>query len=283
MPSFIKKNPLKTMLLALCVGFLTIAFEPSLAGELLTIGGTGTAIGTMKLMVAEFEKAYPHIKIKLSPSVGSSGAIKAVSQGALDIGLNSRPLTPEENKLGISVLDYASTPFVFIANKSVPVSSLTSDELIKIYQGEVVAWPGGERIRIVLRPASDADTLFARTISPGMDSAVSSALARVGMIMALTNQECHDIIVHTPGSIGFSSLTQVVTEKHPVKILSLNGVMPDRRSMADRTYSLSKTLSLVVKPPVAPNVQRFIDYIFSARGKQILERSGNTAVGHEKE
>ncbi len=268
------------MLLASCITLLTVPVL-SFAGEVLKIGGTGTSIGTMKLMAAEFQKAYPDMTVRILPSVGSSGAIKAVSQGALDIGLNSRPLNNEEQKLGLSVLEYAETPFVFIANKSVGVSSITSNELVKIYNGEMQTWPNGERIRLVLRPATDADTLFAKAISPQMNSAIGAAMSRDGMLMALTNQECHDIIAHTPGSIGFSSLTQVMTERHPVKILAVNGEAPGRQAIINRSYPFAKMLSFVVKPEMSVSVNRFVDFVRSPAGRRILEQTGNVAFAHD--
>ncbi len=279
MPSF-RKYPFKIILLVFCINLLNFPVL-SFAGDVVTIGGTGAAIGTMKLIATEFQKASPDLTVRILPSVGSTGAIRAVAQGALDIGLTSRPLNKEEQKLGLSVLEYAKTPFIFITNKSAGVSSFTSDEIVKIYNGETQTWPNGGRIRLVLRPATDSDTLFASSISPAMSSAISAAMARDGMIMALTNQECHDIIVHTPGSIGFSSLTQVITEQHPVKILALNGVAPGHQSLVNRSYPLTKTLSLIVKPEMPSNVRRFVDFIHSPIGRQILEQSGNVAVAHD--
>jgi len=213
--------------------------------------------------------------MKLMPNVGSGGAIKAVAEGALDIGLNGRPLNAEELKLGLLVTDYARTPFVFAVNRTVKTKNITSAELVRIYTGEMPAWPEGGQVRVVLRPASDADTLLARTISPVMNAAVDAALAREGMLMAPTNQECHDMLEHMPGSIGFSSLTQILTEKHPLKALRYNGVEPSVSNIANGRYPLVKSLSLVTTPDLSPATRRFIEFVRSAEGRRILERTGN--------
>lgn len=57
-----------------------------LAGEEIKIGGAGSALGSMKMLGAAFEKKHPGVKVVVLPSLGSIGGIKAVSKGALDNG-----------------------------------------------------------------------------------------------------------------------------------------------------------------------------------------------------
>jgi ABC-type phosphate transport system substrate-binding protein len=42
------------------------------------------------------------IRIAVPPSIGSSGAIRAVADGAIDVGLVTRPLTEAEKRLGLT-------------------------------------------------------------------------------------------------------------------------------------------------------------------------------------
>jgi phosphate transport system substrate-binding protein len=271
-------SPLRTSAKTLFALLLLVAAllpTPLLAQETIRIGGTGTGLGTITLLAAAFQKKHPEIKIRIMPSIGSSGAIKATAQGALDIGLNGRPLTNEESGLGLVVTEYAETPFVFAVRKDVPVRSLTSAELAQIYAGTMTSWPNGEWVRVVLRPASDADTIIARGLSPEMNAAVANALVREGMLMAATNQESNEMIDKTSGSIGFSTLTQIMTEKHPVKALAINGVEPGIKGGPNRKYPFMKTLSLLAKPTAPPTVLRFIEFVRSPEGAQILHKTGN--------
>jgi phosphate transport system substrate-binding protein len=251
---------------------------PLLAQETIRIGGTGTGLGTVTLLASAFQRKYPDLKIRIMPSIGSSGAIKATAQGALDIGLNGRPLNAQEAALGLVVTDYARTPFVFVVRKDVPVHGLTSKELVRVYAGEMQEWPNGEWVRVVLRPASDADTIIARGISPEMSAALDSALSREGMLMAATNQESNALIDKTAGSIGFSTLAQIMTEKHPVKALAIDGVGPKMNSRANKHYPFMKTLSLLTKPNPPRAVQRFVDFVRSPEGAAILQKTGNIPV-----
>jgi phosphate transport system substrate-binding protein len=98
------------------------------------------------------------------------------------------------------------------------------------------------------------------------------------MLMAATNQECDEILARTPGSVGPSSLTQIVTEDKPLTPLTWNGVAPTVPNLASGTYPLAKTLFLVVRASPPPAVRRFVAFLGSPEARTILEATGNLAV-----
>lgn len=69
----------------------------------------GCALGTTKLLAAAFEKSHPGVRISVLPSLGTSGSIKAVNQGAIDIGIGGRPMKEDERRLGLHILEYLTT------------------------------------------------------------------------------------------------------------------------------------------------------------------------------
>lgn len=257
----------------------SIIFSPQVsAAETLKIGGTGTALGSMKLLAAAFEKAHPDITVTVLPSLGSTGGISAVAKGALDIGVISRTFKDEELSLGLQKIEYARTPLVPVTSAGMSISGLSSGEVEKIFRGEMQEWPDGARIRLVLRPASESDTLSIKNISPEMNEAVDAALKRQGMLIALTDQDSADMIEKIPGSFGFSTLTQIISEKRRMKVLAYNGVLPGIRSLSDGSYHFFKALHLVVRKGPPALVRKFIDFVRSDEGRKILEESGNVVV-----
>ncbi len=253
--------------------------SPSSSGEVLRIGGTGGAVGTMKRLASAYSKSHPDIRIELMPSIGSSGAVKAVSKGALDIGLIARPLKESEGRLNLQARKYAASPFVFATSTTCPRTDITTEELIMVYGGEMRQWPCGSRVRLVLRPAGDSDMVIIRGISPALSEAVDKALTRPGMLVALTDQDAADILVRGPERFGTSTLALIVTEARPLRILSFNGVVPTLQTLADGSYPLSKTFSLVTNLPPSRHGASFIDFVFSPAGRKILEDSGNLPAG----
>jgi phosphate transport system substrate-binding protein len=247
-------------------------------GDLLRISGTGTALGTMQQLAIAFERAHPGYAVKLMPNVGSSGAIRAVADGALEIGISGRELEPAEKTRGLVTMTYARTPFVLAVGPRVSATSITAAELARIYRGETITWPDGERIRLVMRPRYDADTVTIRSISPELDAAMELALRREGLVVATTNQDCDETLARTPGSIGPSSLTQLLSEQNGLRALHWNGTAPTLENLASGAYPLAKPLLLVVRATPDRAVRRFVAFLATAEARRILEQTGNLPV-----
>ena len=264
-----------TVFFIVSLSFISV-FLLSLAAaeEGLKIGGTGGILGVMKELGRAYEKTAPGVGVKVLPSLGSRGGVDAVSRGAIDIGLSVRPMKETLRKLDLSGLEFATSPFVLTTGKGNAVSGLTTEELLKIYWGETLTWPDGQRLRVVLRPASDSDTILIKTLSAQMSQAVDSALSRPGMLSALTDRDSLDAAEETPGALALSTLTQILTERRSVKILALNGVKPSLQTLADRTYPLYKSFFIMTRRDPGEQIQRFLSFIQSPRGRKILEASG---------
>ncbi len=249
------------------------------AGGVIKIGGVGSALGTMKILAAEFAKSYPGTKVVVLPSIGSKGALKAVPDGAIDIGLLGMPVGRDDAPAGITVIEYARTPFIFVTGKEVGMKGLTAGEVAKILRGEMPRWPTGERIRLILRRPDDADNIILKGLSPGIRKGLDALLAQPGHVFGTTDQDNLDLIEKTPGSLGYTTLTQVISDKRRVTVLSLNKVYPSVKTLADGSYPVSKPLSMITKQSPSGNVLRFVNFVMSEKGARILKDNGNMVIG----
>jgi phosphate transport system substrate-binding protein len=263
------------MMIFVAIFLCVVAAADAPAGEDLKVGGVGSPLGVMKLVGRSFEKAHPGIKIRVLPSLGSAGAMKALSRNAIDVGIVSRELTDDERKLGLASVPFARSPFVFVTHRNVPVSNISLNEIIKIYEGKTMVWPDGKRLRIVLRPSSDTDTLIARRISSGLAEALASAAARPGILTALTDQDLVDTVEATPGAFGFSTLTLASAEKRRLNVLSYNNVKPTVKNLSDGSYTLWKPFYAVVQKDGPPLAHAFFKFMLSREAKRIMEDNGN--------
>jgi len=259
------------LLLAAGVQFPALAA----AETVIKIGGSGGALGSMKRLAEAFTRSHPGVRIQVLSSLGSSGGIKALMAGALDLAVSGRPLKDDEKANGVTEIQYAITPFVFVVHNKVAKSAVTTHELEQIYGGQMPDWPDGSRIRLVIRPEGDSDTKLLRSISPAMDQAVKSAIGKAGMNFAVTDQDSIDMVAKVPGSLGAATLSQIMTERPPVKILAYNGVNPDVKAMAKGHYPLFKPLYLITVRQAAAVAREFAAFIGSPAGKRILAHSGN--------
>lgn len=261
---------------------LVMLIPPAAAGAgddgKIRIGGSGGALGAMKTIAAAFKKTNPRADVVVLPSLGTSGGIKAVIAGSLDIGLSSRPLKDTERAQGAVAVEYGRTPFVFVAAPKVVVSNITLRELIDIYAGKTGAWLDGKPLRLVLRPEGDSDTKMLRRMSPAMDAAVTAAHARAGMIFAVTAQESMNAVEKVPGALGVATLDQIISEKRAVKLLSFEGVTPSPGAIAGGKYPYFKPAYMITGPKPSRPAREFIAFVRSRAGQEILARSGYLVV-----
>ena len=245
------------------------------AADEIKIGGTGAGLGTMRLLADAFARQVPEVNVSVPPSLGSSGGIRAVVGGALDIAVSSRPLKEDERKLGATEIEYGRTPFVFAVASKSKVTAITNGQLADIYAGRLVNWPDGTRIRLVLRPAGESDTAQVKSMSPDIGRALSEAEKRPGVPFAVSDQNAADDIEKIPGAFGATTLALIASEKRALRALTLDGVEPTPKNAASGAYPHFKTLFLVTGAKRSAPVQRFIAFVQSPAGREILARSGH--------
>lgn len=266
----------------LAVALFLVSFAPARShSETIKIAGTGGAMGTVKMLAETFQRSRPDIQIQVIGGLGSSGAKKALLQGAIDIAVTSKAGSAPEIVPGAAAVEYGRSPFVFITSKANPVSGVTSRQILDIYAGRLLTWPNGNRLRLVLRPATDSDTDMLRTMSPEMVEAVESALAREGLPVALTAQDGADAIESIPGALGTSTLALILSETRSLKALALDRATPDPRSIADGTYPYFKSFHFVTTPKFSGAGGKFISFALSPEGAKVLSRSGHWVVGRK--
>lgn len=244
------------------------------AVETIRINGSGSGLDMMKPLIAAYLTSHPEVLINMEKPLGSSGAIKALLAGALDLTVASRDLKPEESAKGARLKKYGKTPLAIVTENRVPKKDITTKELMDIYAGRTVTWQDGRQIRLVLRPREDADTLILRRLSPGMDLAVTASHNRPGMIVAITDPESYTTILKTPGSLGTSALNSIIGEKLPLTVLTLNGVKPSLNTVANGAYPLVKEINFVITAKTTVAAMKLIDFIFSPQGRVIARKAG---------
>ncbi|WP_206454141.1 substrate-binding domain-containing protein [Aurantimonas marina] len=266
------------------VSLSTIIAATTLAGialaqaETVRIGGTGGALGGMRLLGASFMKEHPATQIEVLPSLGSSGGIKALLAGAVDIAVSSRALKDEERTAGATSRLYARTPLAVVTSPDAPIAEITPGELAAIYAGETTRWPDGTIIRLVLRPASETDIQLLRQLSPGMERAVDVAFGRPGLVSATNDQDNAEALERLPGAIGLIAIGQIATEGRRLKVLSLDGVMPTAVLAAQADYDFVKDLHLVTKSDTTTPAMAFVAFVNSAEGQNILANTGHSPM-----
>ncbi|MEO5348102.1 MAG: substrate-binding domain-containing protein [Magnetococcus sp. YQC-3] len=262
-----------------CIGFLLL-FISSACAEPVRISGTGAAISAVRQVTDLYGQRHPEVAVRFYlPPMGSSGAIKALTTGELDIALVGRPLKQEERSAGLQQAWLGRSPFLFVVRQDAPVTSVSLAQLVDTYAGRQKSWPDGSRVRAVLRPVADADTALLRAISPAMDEALTTAHAhrQPGSSLADTDIDLADMVEKVPGALGSVALTLVLAERRPLKGLIVDGVAPTVAAMEENRYPFAKPFFLVTRADAPAPVRALADFIRSAEGEAVLRPLGVSA------
>ena len=259
----------------LAVLLLAGAWPGNAFAETLRIGGTGGALGGIARVAEAFREAHPEVEVTILAPIGSTGGIRAAIAGSLDIGISARPLSPEERDKGGQGTPYARTAFVFAVNQGVPISGITVPEAVDVFSGKKERWAGGTPVRLILRHLYDTDAIEIREMSPELFKAYEVAHRRKGMIVARTDKECADWIEKTSGAFGTTTLSQVISEKRRIKILSVAGVTPSVEAIRDGSYPYTKTFHLVTGPSYSTAAAKFKRFLRSPKAVNILVDAGH--------
>ncbi len=244
--------------------------------QVVKVTGTGSSIGTMKLIADALSKKYPAIRVDILPSIGSTGAIKAVKADKIDVGLSSRALRPDEQDREVEVVAYGRTPVVFGTHPNTSINDITIQDVEQIYRGQKLSWPDKTPVRLVLRPKSDAYTEFLARISDRMRVATEKSYSIPGLFTGITDQDAANQIERAVGSFAVTSLSLILSEGRNIKRLTLSKVAPTVKNLESGTYPFAMTMYLISRHNSPnPAVRTFIDFVFSREGQQILRETGH--------
>lgn len=246
------------------------------ASTTLRITGTGSGTGGMQILANAFMRAQPGSRVEVLPALGSSGGIRALIDGRLDLALSNRPANAKEMaQRPLQSTAYARTPFVVAVHRDLGVHALSLQQLAGLYAEGGATFPNGQRARPVLRLADATDTELLKRFGPEVAAAIDVAMQRRGMLDAATDTECADLIQSTPGAFGPSTLAQIDSEKRPLRALTIAGTAPTLAHLASGRWPHFKTLYLVLPQQASALQQQFASFVMSRAGRGLLAAAGH--------
>jgi phosphate transport system substrate-binding protein len=246
------------------------------AGEKLVIGGTGDSQSLLRALAEGLEKNLTQGNVDIPDSIGSTGGIKSILAGRIQLARTARPLRAGEIEQGLKALLFAKSPIVFVVHPSVTgIDNLNSRDIIEIYSGRIIDWRevGAPRNRIyaVSREPGDSSLRIIREHLPEFND-ITSPHAKViyntpDTVRTLANHR------FTLGYVPLSAIqgTDLVTMK-------LDNIYPSPENIESGLYPLVLPYYIVYRDTPVGLAQAFIDFIFSEDGKRIIESFGAIPV-----
>lgn len=250
---------------ALCLG--------SARAEVLSIGGTGGPLATLRLLGQATSERDPGLHVEIVFSLGTEGSLRALADGALDIAVMARALKAEDRALGLDQIELGRTAVVFITSHRT-IRSIQTSDIERIFAGTTTHWADGTPVRLILRRGSESDLQVLRRRTPSIAPLLDDLHRRREIPIAATAQENFDLAETTPGSLAIGTLAQLITERRGIHVLSVDGSAPSLDSLRTGTYPYTKPIHLAFRRPPSARVKAFLGLVASERGRAILMAAG---------
>jgi phosphate transport system substrate-binding protein len=249
----------------------------ALAADLYYSGSSTIGTSILKVGAATAFEAKTGIKLAKIEEPGSGKGLKALLDDKVPVAGVSRPLKPEEKnqKLVGTAIGYDAVA-VYV-HKDNPVNNLTKEQIKGIFTGKIKNWKevGGKDAPIApnteILGEKRATTEFFQEMA--MDGAAYAAGLKE---IDLPRDQIVDI-ASVPNSICGASLGLLpATSKDvqaKVKAISVNGVVPDDKSIQSGAYLISRPLLLVTKGLPKDEAKEFITFMLSPEGQAIVAKN----------
>lgn len=243
--------------------------ETEVTGSITVVGSTSVQ-PVSELLAEAFMDDNPGTNIYVQGG-GSTAGVRAVEEGAAEIGASSRDLKEDEKHLNQYVI--AKDGIAVVVHPSSDVSNLTLEEIKDIYAGKITNWSevGGssDSIIVVTREEGsgtrsafeeivmDADSISGRAIVQNSTGAVATTVAG------------------DENAIGYISLASL---NENVKALKVEGVEATSDNISSGTYKVARPYIYLTKGDPSGLAKTFLDFVLSPQAQDIIEQAGLISV-----
>ena len=190
--------------------------------------------------------------------------------------------TAKQKGLELKLTPVGREAFVFFVNQKNPVTSLELKQIQDIYAGKITNWKeaGGnnEPIRAFQRPEdSGSQTALERLMGdiPIMDAPEENVPEGMGGIISEVSK-----YRNYKNAIGytFRYYSTEMVGNDEIKLLAINGVEPNKETIRNEEYPISSEFYVVTAGTENPNVEKFIEWMLSPQGQELVEKVGYVPV-----
>jgi phosphate transport system substrate-binding protein len=237
--------------------------------DTLVLTGSSTIAPLVAELAQRYEGAHPGVRIDVQTG-GSSRGIQDVRNGLADIGMVSRALEGEEERLHVHPI--ARDGVAIILNARNPVWALGEAQVAAIYRGEIESWAevgGRDAPIVVVHKAEGRATLEVFLAHFGLDHREIRPDVIVG-----ENAQATKTVAANADAVGYVSIGSAAVDiEHgvPIKLLEVGGVPATLGSVRRGAYPITRPLYLVTREPAHGLARAFIDYARSPAAAPTFE------------
>jgi len=221
------------------------------------------------LVLERLITAYTHdhdwVTITVEPMPAET-AIEQVHQSRIDLAV--LPTAPDQNRDKVWVSGWAYDSLAIIVNVANPASNVSLAQLRDLFQGRTFDWTSfdgsGDVIPVSREASAHARVLFEERV-------MGNRAVTLNAVLEPSAQEVIDFVARTPAAIGYVSISQI--DAH-VKVLSLEGVLPNAAVSASGQYVLSTPNYLIAQSEPQDDLREFVIWLLGNEGQSQLSQTG---------
>ena len=252
------------------------------AGSALKVSGS-TTVNPVAVDAAEALRRQG-MRITVDSQGGSAGGIAQLGQRQVDVAMSSKAVA-DEDRARFPDVDFTPTEIGqdavgVVVRREVRdggVKSLTREQARLVFEGRVTNWKavGGPDLEIFVydkEPGRGTREQLDRYLY-GPDVTPPPPPRTDNFAVVGGNEETRSKLLSTPGSVGPLSTSFIAGHPELVALL-LDGVEPTVANIKAGRYPMSRPLFLVTDGPPRGAAKRFIDYVTSSEGQELVRRHG---------
>ncbi|MGD2113726.1 MAG: phosphate ABC transporter substrate-binding protein [Acidobacteriota bacterium] len=239
-----------------------------------SISWSGCGI-TKKAFVERLAAAYEEstgIRVNVSGG-GATKGVRGADAGTIDVGGSCRHRLdgPEEDAAFGTIVAWDA--LVAIVNPENRVSNLTGDQLRNILLGEITDWSevSGASAPITVLARNGKISGVGRMVRELIFQDPATDFTSSALIYS-SSTPLEQEVETVQGVIGMTGVSSA--RKRNVKILSLNGVLPDYENIASGAYPHVRPLYLFTQGPPTGDAKGFVDFALSPEGQALIKAEG---------
>lgn len=251
------------------------------AKETVTIVGSTSVSHIMDVLADTYSSTHKDTTIEVQ-GIGSTAGITAVKQGAAEIGMSSRVISRAELDDNYKAVTIAHDGIALVVNKANPVTNLTREQLIGIYQGKITNWKsinGKDLDMAVVSRENASGSRFSFEHFMGLTQQVSGfTVSNISprVLVVSTNGMVKSLVSRNKHAIGYVSLGSI---DDSVKALSYDNILPTTDNIESGEYKIARPFLLMFKQKdLANDAEQFIKFILSNQAQNIIKNKGYVAI-----
>ncbi|MFQ5454605.1 MAG: phosphate ABC transporter substrate-binding protein [Nitrospirota bacterium] len=249
--------------------------------EVIQVKGSDTMVILAQKWAELYMRTHPDVTIQVTGG-GSGTGIAALLNGTTDIADASRPMKKKEELDFIKRFKKRPVRYkvaldgvAIYLNEKNPVSSLTIDDLNKIYRGKTTNWKdvGGVDARIILYGRENSSGTYSYIKEHVLDKKdFASTTQTLPGTAAIINAVARDKFGIGYGGIGYAKGIKVISV---AKYSLSKPIAPDMDKVISGQYPISRYLNLYIRPDLDKGaVHKYIEWILSDEGQRIVKDTG---------